>query len=72
MQVERISERAGAEWAQARDRDGAAFRERRLPRLYSQTPEVAAVMPDGGRLQTRKSNSPPGVRNAQWREPKCT
>lgn len=84
-QVERISERVGSEWAQARDRDVAAFRERRLGRLYPQAPEVAAVMPgelapdvgptpcvgpDGGRLQTRASGAGPGVHDPQWREPK--
>ncbi len=69
-QVERISERVGSEWAQARDRDVVAFRERRLGRLYPQAPEVAAVMPDGGRLQTRASGAGPGVHDPQWREPK--
>ena len=69
-QVERITERIGSEWAQARDRDVAAFRERHLARLHPQAPEVAAVMPDGGRLQTRASGAEPGVHNPQWREPK--
>ncbi len=69
-QVQRLTERVGAEWAAQRDREIVAFRESRLPRLYSQAPEVAAVMPDGGRLQTRESGSPPGVRNPRWREPK--
>jgi hypothetical protein len=69
-QVERITERVGSEWAQARDRDVVAFRERRLTRLYPQAPEVAAIMPDGGRLQTRASGARPGVHDPQWREPK--
>ena len=69
-QVERITERVGSEWAQARDRDVVAFRERRLGRLYAQAPEVAAVIPDGGRLQTRASGAGPGVHDPQWREPK--
>jgi hypothetical protein len=69
-QVERITERVGSEWAEARDRDVVAFRERRLGRLYPQAPEVAAVMPDGGRLQTRASDAGPGVHDPQWREPK--
>ena len=30
----------------------------------------AAVMPDGGRLQTRASNAKPGVHDPKWREPK--
>jgi hypothetical protein len=37
---------------------------------WAQAPEVAAVMPDGGRLQTRASGAGPGVHDPQWREPK--
>jgi len=69
-QVQRITERIGTEWARQRDREIAAFRRGHLPRLHSQAPEVAAVMPDGGRLQTRTSNAKPGVHDPRWREPK--
>ena len=69
-QVQRITERVGTEWAAQRDRETKAFREGHLPRLHSQPPQVAAVMADGGRLQTRASGAPPGVRDPQWREPK--
>ena len=69
-QVQRITERVGTEWAAQRDREVAAFREGHLGRLYGHAPEVAAVMPDGGRVQTRASGAPPGVRNPRWREPK--
>jgi len=69
-QVERITERIGSEWAQARDRDVAAFMDGRLSRLHPHAPEVAAVMPDGGRLQTRASGAGTGVHDPQWRESK--
>jgi hypothetical protein len=69
-QVQRITERVGAEWAAQRDREVAAFQQGHLPRLHSQAPEVAAVMPDGGRLQTRASDAKPGVHDPKWREPK--
>ena len=69
-QVQRITERVGTEWADQRDRETKAFREGHLARLYSQAPRTAAVMADGGRVQTRASGAPPGVRAPQWREPK--
>lgn len=69
-QVQRITERVGSEWAAQRDREIAAFGQGHLPRLHSQAPEVAAVMPDGGRLQTRASDAKPGVHDPKWREPK--
>lgn len=69
-QVQRITERVGIEWAAQRDRETKTFREGHLPRLHSQPPQVAAVMADGGRIQTRASDAPPGVRDPQWREPK--
>ncbi len=69
-QVQRITERIGTEWARQRDREVAAFRRGHLPRLHAHAPEVAAVMPDGGRLQTRTSNAKPGVHDPKWREPK--
>jgi hypothetical protein len=69
-QVQRITARVGTEWAAQRDRETKAFREGHLARLYSQPPRVAAVMADGGRIQTRASDAPPGVRDPQWREPK--
>jgi len=69
-QVQRITARVGTEWAAQRDRETKTFREGHLARLYSQPPRVAAVMADGGRIQTRASDAPPGVRDPQWREPK--
>jgi hypothetical protein len=68
-QVQRITERVGSEWAAQRDREVAAFRQGHLPRLHSQAPEVAAVMPDGGRVQTRASDAEPGVHDPRWRDP---
>ena len=69
-QVQRITERVGSEWAAQRDREVAAFKEGHLARLHPQAPEVAAVMPDGGRIQIRASEAKPGVHDPRWREPK--
>jgi hypothetical protein len=68
--VERLTERVGREWQQRRDGEVEAFKQARLPRQYSQKPSAAAVMLDGGRLQTRAGGGPGGVREPAWREPK--
>ena len=69
-QVQRITERIGGEWAVARDEDVERFKQGKLPRLYSAKPAVAAVMPDGGRIQLRAVEQGPGVHNPEWKEPK--
>ncbi len=51
----------GCEWAAHRDHDVAAFRAGNL------TPTVAAVMLDGGRVQTRASDAGRGVHGRRWR-----
>ena len=54
--LQRLSGRIGREWAEARDRDVRAYRADRLPRDYGAPPPrttAAAVMMDGGRVQTR-------------------
>jgi hypothetical protein len=68
--LQRLSERVGAEWAQARDAAVQAFREGRLPREYHQAPAAAAVMLDGGRYQTRAADAGRGVHDPSWRETK--
>ena len=68
--VERLTERIGKEWVQARDRDVEAFKQDKLPRLYAQKPQAAVVMLDGGRLQTRSESAASGVHDPAWREPK--
>ena len=70
MQVQRLCERVGAEWAEARDRDVQAFTGRQLQPAVAAAPAAAAVMLDGGRVQTRASDSGRGVSTPGWRETK--
>ncbi len=68
--LQRLSERIGQEWIAARDADVAAFRQSQLPCDYAQAPKVAAVMVDGGRVQTREADNGRGVHDPGWREVK--
>lgn len=69
--LQRLSERIGHEWAEVRDREVEQFRESKLPRTYQEAPRgAAAVMLDGGRLQTRADDQGRGVSDASWRESK--
>lgn len=68
--LQRLSERVGKEWEQARDQEVAAFREDKLVCAYAAAPKAAAVMLDGGRLQTRAGDSGRGVQDPKWRETK--
>jgi hypothetical protein len=68
--LQRLSERVGKEWAQARDQEVQAFREDKLTCAYAAAPKAAAVMLDGGRVQTRAEEGGRGVRDGKWRETK--
>ena len=68
--LQRLSERVGKEWAQQRDREVQAFREDKLVCAYAAAPPAAAVMLDGGRLQTRAEDGGRGVQEPAWRENK--
>jgi hypothetical protein len=68
--LQRLSARIGHEWAQARDQEVEAFREGRLLSAYAAAPTAAAVMLDGGRVQTRAADSGRGVEEPKWRETK--
>jgi hypothetical protein len=68
--LQRLSERVGQEWVQARDREVEAFREEKLMCPYTAAPKAAAVMLDGGRLQTRAEDGGQGVHEPRWRETK--
>jgi hypothetical protein len=68
--LQRLSERVGKEWGQARDREVQAFREDKLVCAYAAAPKAAAVMLDGGRLQTRAEEGGRGVHGPRWRETK--
>ena len=69
-QVQRITERVGAEWVAARDEGVELFKQGKLSRLYGEKPTAVAVMPDGGRILTRAAEQGPGVHEPQWKEPK--
>jgi hypothetical protein len=69
--LQRLSQRIGEEWIEVRDADVEKFRERKLERTYKEPPRgAAAVMLDGGRVQTRAEDSGRGVKEASWRESK--
>lgn len=69
--LQRISERLGGEWAEFRDAEVEKFRQSKLERTYTEAPRgAAAVMLDGGRLQTRAEDAGRGVSEAGWRESK--
>lgn len=69
--LQRISERVGQEWVTVRDQEVEKFRRSQLERAYKEAPRgAAAVMLDGGRLQTRADDSGRGVSEARWRESK--
>lgn len=68
--LQRLSERVGTEWAQARGAEVQAFREGKLARQYCQAPASAAVLLDGGRYQTRAAEAGRGVHDPSWRETK--
>jgi len=68
--LQRLSERVGKEWARARDQEVQAFRDDRLVCAYVAAPPAAAVMLDGGRVQTRAEEGGRGVQEPKWRETK--
>lgn len=68
--VDTLTVRLGRELVAQRDRDASAHQRHEARREYAQRLQVAAVMPDGGRVQTRQEASGPGVHAPQWREPK--
>jgi hypothetical protein len=68
--LQRLCERVGTEWAAARDADVEAFRAGQLQPTVAAAPAVAAVMLDGGRLQTRAAQAGPGVHGKAWHETK--
>jgi hypothetical protein len=70
MQVRRLCERVGSEWVEARTQDVQAFTEQRLEATVAVAPTVAAVMLDGGRVQTRAADAGRGVSEPGWQETK--
>ncbi len=69
--LQRLSERIGEEWVEVRDDEVERFQKGELARTYKEPPKgAAAVMLDGGRLQTRADDSGRGVFGEGWRESK--
>ena len=68
--LQRLSERIGGEWAQAQNQDIQKFRDDKLARGYEKPPQVATVMLDGGRYQTRADDQGRGVTDPAWKETK--
>jgi hypothetical protein len=66
----RLSERIGREWMAERDKDVRSFQEGELACAYTEAPAVAAVMLDGGRVQTRAEDNGRGVAEPAWQETK--
>lgn len=58
--VERLVERVGKEWADARDAEVELFKKGQLKRDYAQAPAAAAVMLDGAGLRPARRISRPG------------
>jgi hypothetical protein len=68
--VQRISERLGAERRALQDQQVAQFKVDRLEPRYQDTPAVAVVQVDAGKLQLREASGTPGVRNPHWGDTK--
>jgi len=68
--LQRLSERIGREWARVRDQEVELFRKQQLSCDYAEAPQAAAVMMDGGRVQTRAEEAGRGVENPHWEETK--
>jgi hypothetical protein len=66
--LQRLSERVGREWRDARDAEVQQYRQHQLPRSYAGPPATAAVMLDGGRYQARAEEAGRGVTDAAWKE----
>src|SRR5581483_6836718 len=68
--VGNLAAKVGAEWAAERDREVREYQEHgRAPaRTRPEPPTVVSVHIDGGRVQMRQDDSPPGVHGAGWKE----
>jgi hypothetical protein len=72
--LQRVTERIGTEWTVERDRDVERFRANTLERTHTEKlasgSVAAAVMLDGGRVQTRAPEQERGVHEPRWQETK--
>jgi hypothetical protein len=72
--LQNLAREVGAELEEERREKTDAFRARRLTTPHKQAAPpipLAVVMVDGGRIQTRRPGSGPGVHGAAWRETKA-
>lgn len=67
-ELEKLTEKFGRERASRRDAEVAQFQEGELTSQYREPPAVAIVSLDGGRAQTRATDSSPGVHDPRWVE----
>lgn len=67
-EVERLTEQTGRAWVAVRDRQVEQFKQNTLERLHGEAPDAAVVMADGGRVQVREAEAPPGTHQPHWRE----
>ena len=68
--VHRLTQEVGEEMACQRDEQTALYRRRELPCRVEQSPPLAVVEADGGRLNTREAGAGPGVHERQSKEDK--
>jgi hypothetical protein len=68
--VQRITERLGQERAEQRDRDVERMKAGKLAPSHAQTPRVAAIHPDAGKIQLRADDGQAGVRQPHWSDTK--
>jgi hypothetical protein len=71
--LQSLGQEVGGDWADRRRQETAAYRARpamAAPAAAQPPIALAAVMIDGGRLQTRQPDSGPGVHEPAWRETK--
>jgi hypothetical protein len=68
--VNRLTQEVGTDLARQRDAQAEQYRRRQLVPQVTETPPLAVVEVDGGRLGTRQEGSAPGVHQAQAKEDK--
>ena len=68
--VQRITERLRQERAEQRDRDVERMKAGKLAPAHAQTPRVAAVHLDAGKIQLRADDGQAGVRQPHWSDTK--
>lgn len=68
--LQRLTSRVGTEWAEKRDQEVQAFRDKALPVGSASQARAASVMLDGGRLQLRDDGPGDGEAkgDSSWRE----